>query len=138
MSNLLRETKLLLLLPPPLLAAHQGMLAIGAALLGSPYVIGLDVDPDALEVAQDNCEQFEDPLPVSNIQTAASMMSAVVCVWSPMDHWCWVTECASIVHRVVARFKARRVQQQSQVAVVIHLMHLLTSMLCRTRELAAP
>jgi predicted RNA methylase len=43
----------------------QGMLAIGAALLGSPCVIGLDVDADALEVAQDNCEQFEDPLPVS-------------------------------------------------------------------------
>jgi hypothetical protein len=42
----------------------QGMLAIGAALLGSPCVLGLDVDPDALEVAQDNCEQFEDPLPV--------------------------------------------------------------------------
>jgi predicted RNA methylase len=47
--------------------ALQGMLAIGAALLGSPCVIGLDVDADALEVAQDNCEQFEDPLPVSEM-----------------------------------------------------------------------
>lgn len=42
----------------------QGMLAIGAALLGSPAVLGIDIDADALEVAQQNCEQFEDPLPV--------------------------------------------------------------------------
>jgi predicted RNA methylase len=41
----------------------QAMLAVGAALLGSPAVLGIDVDPDALEVAQANCEQFED-LPV--------------------------------------------------------------------------
>ena len=41
------------------------MLAIGAALLGSPAVLGIDIDADALEVAQQNCEQFEDPLPVS-------------------------------------------------------------------------
>eukprot|EP00882_Tetradesmus_deserticola_P019327 GHRQ01020795.1.p2 GENE.GHRQ01020795.1~~GHRQ01020795.1.p2 ORF type:complete len:123 (+),score=35.86 GHRQ01020795.1:302-670(+) len=46
------------------LGTGTGMLAIGAALLGSPCVLGLDVDPDALDVAQDNCEQFEDPLPV--------------------------------------------------------------------------
>lgn len=42
----------------------QGMLAIGAALLGSPAVLGVDVDMDALEVAQQNCEQYEEPLPV--------------------------------------------------------------------------
>jgi hypothetical protein len=41
------------------------MLAIGAALLGSLAVLGVDIDADALEVAQQNCEQFEDPLPVS-------------------------------------------------------------------------
>ena len=40
------------------------MLSIGAALLGSPYVLGLDVDSEALEVAAENCEQFEEPLPV--------------------------------------------------------------------------
>jgi hypothetical protein len=28
-------------------------------------VLGVDVDGDALEVALRNCEQFEDPLPVS-------------------------------------------------------------------------
>jgi hypothetical protein len=39
------------------------MLSAGAALLGSPAVIGVDVDEDALEVALENCEQFED-LPV--------------------------------------------------------------------------
>jgi predicted RNA methylase len=43
------------------------MLSIGAALLGSSHVLGLDVDPDALEMAQSNCEQFEDELPVSFI-----------------------------------------------------------------------
>jgi predicted RNA methylase len=42
----------------------QGMLAIGAALLGSPAVLGIEIDADALGVAQQNCEQFEDPLPV--------------------------------------------------------------------------
>eukprot|EP00879_Flechtneria_rotunda_P025023 GHRR01026555.1.p1 GENE.GHRR01026555.1~~GHRR01026555.1.p1 ORF type:complete len:187 (+),score=56.65 GHRR01026555.1:799-1359(+) len=46
------------------LGTGTGMLAIGAALLGSPHVIGMDVDTDALEQAQSNCEQFEDPLPV--------------------------------------------------------------------------
>ncbi len=40
------------------------MLSIGAALLGARHVVGVDVDPDALEVAQDNVEEFEDPLPV--------------------------------------------------------------------------
>uniref|UniRef100_A0A383WQB4 Uncharacterized protein n=1 Tax=Tetradesmus obliquus TaxID=3088 RepID=A0A383WQB4_TETOB len=46
------------------LGTGTGMLAIGAALLGSPCVVGLDVDADALQVAHDNCEQFEDPLPI--------------------------------------------------------------------------
>lgn len=40
--------------------SRQGMLAIGAALLGSSHVIGLDIDSDALEVAQSNVEGFED------------------------------------------------------------------------------
>ena len=37
----------------------QGMLSIGAAMLGSPHVIGIDIDDDALCTAQENCEQFE-------------------------------------------------------------------------------
>jgi predicted RNA methylase len=45
-------------------ASLQGMLAIGAALLGSQAVLGVDIDADALEVAQRNCDQFEEPLPV--------------------------------------------------------------------------
>ncbi len=28
----------------------QGMLSIGAAMLGAAHVLGLDIDPDALEV----------------------------------------------------------------------------------------
>ena len=38
----------------------QGMLGIGAAMLGSSHVIGVDVDADALQTAQGNCEQYED------------------------------------------------------------------------------
>lgn len=36
------------------------MLGIGAAMLGSPHVIGIDIDEDALQTAQENCEQYED------------------------------------------------------------------------------
>ncbi len=28
-------------------------------MLGSSHVIGIDIDDDALQIAQDNCEQFE-------------------------------------------------------------------------------
>ena len=38
----------------------QGMLGIGAAMLGSSHVIGIDIDADALQTAQENCDQFED------------------------------------------------------------------------------
>lgn len=41
----------------------QGMLGIGAAVLGASHVLGIDLDPDALAIAQSNCEDFED-LPV--------------------------------------------------------------------------
>mmetsp|Transcript_8643 Transcript_8643/g.36016 ORF Transcript_8643/g.36016 Transcript_8643/m.36016 type:complete len:222 (+) Transcript_8643:44-709(+) len=36
-----------------------GILSIGADLLGADHVIGLDVDTDALEIAQENQEHFE-------------------------------------------------------------------------------
>lgn len=55
----------------------QGMLAIGAALLGSQAVLGVDIDADALEVAQRNCEQFEDPLPVSSSSSSRRRTAAV-------------------------------------------------------------
>ena len=42
----------------------QGMLGIGAAVLGASHVLGIDLDPDALTIAQSNCDDFED-LPVS-------------------------------------------------------------------------
>ena len=35
------------------------MLSIGAAMLGSPSVIGIDVDRDALDLAQSNLDEFE-------------------------------------------------------------------------------
>lgn len=40
--------------------ALQGMLSIGAAMLGSSHVVGMDVDADALQIAQSNVEEFED------------------------------------------------------------------------------
>ncbi|GLC36322.1 hypothetical protein PLESTM_000431200 [Pleodorina starrii] len=46
------------------LGCGTAMLSIGAALLGSRHVVGLDIDPDALQVAADNAEQFEEPLPI--------------------------------------------------------------------------
>lgn len=47
-------------------AVHlQAMLAIGAAMLGAQHVVGVDVDEDALRVAQQNVEEYEDYLPVS-------------------------------------------------------------------------
>eukprot|EP00877_Chromochloris_zofingiensis_P009215 jgi/Chrzof1/4547/Cz14g17230.t1 len=46
------------------LGCGTGMLGVGAALLGSPAVVGIDIDPDALEVAQSNCQQFSDDLPL--------------------------------------------------------------------------
>lgn len=41
-------------------SSRQGMLGIGAALLGSSHVIGVDIDNDALETAQANLDSFED------------------------------------------------------------------------------
>lgn len=38
----------------------QGMLGIGAVMLGSEYVCGVDVDADALAQACTNASQFED------------------------------------------------------------------------------
>jgi predicted RNA methylase len=35
------------------------MLGIGASLLGSSHVLGVDIDPDALMVAQANADEFE-------------------------------------------------------------------------------
>lgn len=61
------------------------MLAIGAALLGSPAVLGVDIDEDALEVAQCNCEQYEEPLPVS-LHTASRHTG--VSGWSTCLRFC--------------------------------------------------
>ncbi len=42
----------------------QGMLSIGAALLGAAHVVGVDIDADAIETAQNNCVDFDEPLKV--------------------------------------------------------------------------
>jgi rRNA N6-adenosine-methyltransferase METTL5 len=43
------------------------MLSIGCALLGAAHVIGIDIDADALAIANTNMEEFED-LPVDLVQ----------------------------------------------------------------------
>ncbi len=45
------------------LQCMQGMLSIGAALMGCAHCLALDIDPDALDSAQANVDLFED-LPV--------------------------------------------------------------------------
>lgn len=49
------------------LGCGTGMLAIGAALLGSSHVLAIDCDGDALATAAENCGGFED-LPVDLLQ----------------------------------------------------------------------
>ncbi|KAI9303919.1 S-adenosyl-L-methionine-dependent methyltransferase [Cunninghamella echinulata] len=36
-----------------------GILSIAANILGAGYNVGFDIDPDAIEIAQENCENFE-------------------------------------------------------------------------------
>ena len=51
---------------------EQAMLAIGAAMLGATHVVAVDCDEEALEVAADNCSEF-DGLPVSTLVTRAGL-----------------------------------------------------------------
>ncbi|PSC71671.1 methyltransferase 5 [Micractinium conductrix] len=50
------------------LGCGTAMLSIGAAMLGAQHVIGLDIDDDALRVAQSNVEEYEDPLPIDFVK----------------------------------------------------------------------
>ncbi|KAG1168027.1 hypothetical protein G6F70_009292 [Rhizopus microsporus] len=36
-----------------------GILSIAANILGAVYSVGFDIDPDAIRIAQENCEQFD-------------------------------------------------------------------------------
>ncbi|CEG77414.1 hypothetical protein RMATCC62417_12172 [Rhizopus microsporus] len=36
-----------------------GILSIAANILGAGYSVGFDIDPDAIRIAQENCEQFD-------------------------------------------------------------------------------
>lgn len=55
-------------------AALQAMLSIGAAMLGARHVVGVDVDEDALRIAQQNVDEYEDPLPVGAPRTSAQAL----------------------------------------------------------------
>jgi predicted RNA methylase len=52
------------------------MLSVGAAILGACHVIGVDLDSDALEIAKENIDEFEDPpLPIDLIQSSVQALS---------------------------------------------------------------
>ena len=70
-------------LHPPYDNAHQGMLSIGAAIMGASTVTGVDIDEDALCVAQRNMTQFEDDLPVS-LRCPSALYTADALPW-PRD-----------------------------------------------------
>lgn len=84
-------------------AVHlQAMLAIGAAMLGAQHVVGVDVDEDALRVAQQNVEEYEDYLPVRVWLLFGGR--CVFYVWRQMEPTC--TTIAAGVS--VGRWPARR------------------------------
>jgi len=56
------------------LGCGTGMLAIGAAALGACHVLGVDIDTDALEAAQSNCDGFDEPLPIDLLQVDVSQL----------------------------------------------------------------
>ncbi|KAJ2119789.1 hypothetical protein IW147_005604 [Coemansia sp. RSA 720] len=49
-----------------------GMLSIAAAMMGACSVVGIDVDSDALEIAQENIEEFE-------VEEVVELMQASLC-----------------------------------------------------------
>lgn len=71
------------------LGCGTGMLSIGAAMLGSPHVIGIDIDDDALCTAQENCEQFEGlqidfvQCNISQLQSQSIQLWADVVIMNP-------------------------------------------------------
>ncbi|KAL4517990.1 hypothetical protein Ndes2526A_g02356 [Nannochloris sp. 'desiccata'] len=58
------------------LGCGTAMLSIGAAILGACHVMGVDLDSDALEIAKENIDEFEDPpLPIDLIQSSVQALS---------------------------------------------------------------
>jgi putative methylase len=49
------------------LGTGTGRLAIGAAILGAEYTVGVDVDPDAVEIAWKNCKGLDVDWVVGNL-----------------------------------------------------------------------
>jgi putative methylase len=57
------------------------MLALGAALRGPSGVLGLDIDPEPLSIAQDNCRRIATQCPVSWVRADAT--TAPLCPTEP-------------------------------------------------------
>eukprot|EP01029_Cantina_marsupialis_P008049 TRINITY_DN1926_c0_g5_i1.p1 TRINITY_DN1926_c0_g5~~TRINITY_DN1926_c0_g5_i1.p1 ORF type:complete len:207 (+),score=52.13 TRINITY_DN1926_c0_g5_i1:113-733(+) len=57
------------------LGCGTGMLTIASQLKGANLTVGVDVDPDALEVAQRNVAQFDDELCIEFIQSEVGYLS---------------------------------------------------------------
>ena len=69
--------------------AWQGMLGIGASMLGSPHVLGIDIDADALEVAITNADGFEG-LTVRSCDAYCYEMGTTCCMYALARHVCVV------------------------------------------------
>lgn len=63
------------------LGCGTGMLALGAALRGPSGVVGLDIDPEPLSIAQDNCRRIATQCPVSWVRADAT--AAPLCPAGP-------------------------------------------------------
>jgi len=61
-----------------LLRGVQGILSIACALLGAPYVLGVDLDQDSLAIAVENVADF-DELPVELVQADVSNLATLLC-----------------------------------------------------------
>lgn len=58
------------------LGCGTAMLSIGAAMLGAQHVVGVDVDDNALQVAQQNVDEYDDPLPIDFIRCDVRQVAA--------------------------------------------------------------
>jgi len=60
------------------LGTGTGRLAIGAAILGAEYTVGVDVDPDAVEIAWKNCKGLDVDWVVGNLTVLRGKFETVL------------------------------------------------------------
>ena len=60
------------------LGTGTGRLAIGAAILGAEYTVGVDIDPDAVEIAWKNCKGLDVDWVVGNLTVLRGKFETVL------------------------------------------------------------